>query len=261
MTILRAHNLSLQLGGQSILDSIDIELEQGKMVGLIGPNGAGKSSLLKLLAGLLTSDSGELLLNGVQLNAIDPDKRAKSIAYLAQNGTAHWPLEVERIVELGRLPHLGQWQYPSDEDWAVIERIMGQTDTHHLRYRAFNTLSGGEKARVLLARALTSEPDILLADEPVAALDPSHQLNVMELLTEHCQQGGSAVVVLHDLRLASHYCQQIHLLHEGKTLATGTPSEVLTEINLEKAFDITLRGKYTTVEEAFSLSWESALSD
>ena len=261
MTILSGHNLSLQLGGQTILTSIDIDLERGAMVGLIGPNGAGKSSLLKLLAGLRQPDSGELSLDGIHLNTVDSNERAKKIAYLAQESTAHWPLEVERIVELGRLPHLGQWQHPNDGDMAVIERVMKQTDTLQLRRRSFNTLSGGEKARVLLARALASEPDILLADEPVAALDPSHQLAVMELLTEHCKRGGSAVVVLHDLRLASHYCQQIQLLFEGITLASGTPPEVLTENNLERAFDITLRGNYSSMEEAFSLSWKSLSSD
>lgn len=261
MTILTGHNLSLQLGGQTILRSIDIELQRGKMLGLIGPNGAGKTSLLRLLAGLLQPDSGELLLDETHLNRVDNHEKAKKIAYLAQEGTAHWPLEVERIVELGRLPYLGQWQRPGKSDAEAIERVMQQTDTLHLSQRSFNTLSGGEKARVLLARALASEPAILLADEPVSALDPSHQLAVMDLLTEHCNQGGSVVVVLHDLRLASHYCHQIQLLLDGTTLVTGTPSEVLTETNLEKAFDIALRGDHVSVEEAFSLSWRSKVPD
>lgn len=259
MTCLTGDNLTLRLGNRSILRGIDITLREGEMLGLIGPNGAGKSSLLRLLAGLRTPQSGELTLDDEPLHSYSDRERATRIAYLAQEGTAHWPLEVERIVELGRLPHLGQWQRPGREDAEVIERVMQQTDTLHLSQRSFNTLSGGEKARVLLARALASEPSILLADEPVSALDPSHQLAVMELLIAHCRQGGAVVVVLHDLRLASHYCQRLQLLLGGETLITGTPSEVLTETNLGKAFEIALREGHISVEDAFSLSWKSSL--
>jgi iron complex transport system ATP-binding protein len=261
MTQLTGHNLALRLGNQTILKGIDIALREGEMLGLIGPNGAGKSSLLRLLAGLLKPETGDLKLGATPLNHYGDRERATKLAYLAQEGTAHWPLEVERIVELGRLPHLGQWQRPGKDDAEVIERVMQQTDTRHLRQRSFNTLSGGEKARVLLARALASEPAILLADEPVSALDPSHQLAVMELLGTHCRQGGAVVVVLHDLRLASHYCQRLQLLLEGKTLVTGTPPEVLTTDNLKKAFSITLRSEDVSVAEAFSLNWKSTLSD
>ncbi|PUB85831.1 MAG: hypothetical protein DBP00_12470 [gamma proteobacterium symbiont of Ctena orbiculata] len=136
--------------------------------------------------------------------------------------------------------HLGPWQEPGGEDREIIDRVVRQTDLIPFRDRAFNTLSGGEQARVLLARALVTESDILLADEPVFALDPAHQLDVMTLLSEHCEAGHAVIVVLHDLNLAAHYCQRLQLLYEGSTLADGEVETVLSEENLMRAYEIAI---------------------
>ena len=253
--MLRADGLSYVRGGRLILDQIDLALGRGEMLGLIGPNGAGKSTLLRLLAGVLSPDEGSLSLDGHPLDALDRRERARRIAYLPQLNQIAWPLSVERLVELGRLPHLEPWQQPGAADRSVIERVIVQTDLLELRQRAFDTLSGGEQARVLLARALVTEPDILLADEPVAALDPAHQLDVMALLTDHCEAGQSVIVVLHDLTLAAHYCDRLQLLLDGATLDEGLPEAVLNEDNLAEAYAIELAEPDADALTPFNLPW------
>jgi iron complex transport system ATP-binding protein len=253
--MLVAEALSLYRDDRAILDEVDIRLNRGEMLGLIGPNGAGKSTLLRLLAGVLQPDTGQLLLNGKPIETLSRRERAQRIAYLPQLNQIAWPLSVERLVELGRIPHLEPWQRPGPADRVIIERVIVQTDLLALRQRRFDTLSGGEQARVLLARALVTEPEILLADEPTAALDPAHQLDLMQLLCGHCEAGQSVIVVLHDLTLAAHFCHRLQLLFEGATLAEGLPEDVLDEDNLADAYAI----EPVTPEESaftpFSLPW------
>jgi len=256
MKRLHADQLSITLGGHQIVQSLSFTLQGGEMLGLIGPNGAGKTTLLRLLAGLLKPDSGTISLDDTSYTKLSPQLRAKKIAYLAQSGTAHWPMSVERIVSLGRLPHLSDWQKPGDNDKEIIQRVMAQTDLIGFEQRQFNTLSGGERARVLLARALAAEPEILLADEPVAALDLAHQLEIMTLLKQFCSQGGAVVVVLHDLRLAAHYCHRLQLITHGSELANGSPTEVLSESNMAQAFGIQMRKGAGSISTAFTLPWE-----
>jgi len=259
MKQLHAEQLSVSLGGQQILQSLSFNLQRGEMLGLIGPNGAGKTTLLRLLAGLLKPNSGTITLDGHPYTKLSLQLRARKIAYLAQSGTAHWPMSVERIVALGRLPHLSDWQKPGDNDKQIIQRVMAQTDLRGFEQRQFNTLSGGERARVLLARALAAEPKILLADEPVAALDLAHQLQMMTLLKQFCNQGGAVVVVLHDLRLAAHYCHRLQLLTHGNELANGTPAEVLSEQHIAEAFGIRVSEGSDPIATAFTLPWERVL--
>lgn len=256
MSLLQASNISLSIDDSSILNKVGLELNAGELLGLIGPNGAGKSTLLRSIAGLTQLDSGTILLDECNLLEMQPKARAHKIAYLAQDGPVHWPLIVERLVELGRLPHLDGWQQPSSQDMELISRVMQQTDVEHLRGRIFDTLSGGEAMRVLLARALVTEPLILLADEPVAALDPAHQLDVMQLLQDHCNAGGAAVVVLHDLALASHFCHRLQLLNSGRTVAVGDPATVLSKENLGEVYGIRVRTDFASTSDAFSLPWQ-----
>lgn len=257
MSRLVGTGLSVSIGAKQILDKTNIELNPGELLGLIGPNGAGKTTLLRTLAGLLEQSSGHTALDGKDLEQIPVDQRAREIAYLAQNGEAHWPIQVKRLVELGRTPHLSAWQHLGGNDKAVVRQVMEQTDTWGFKERIFSTLSGGERMRVLLARALAVEPRIILADEPVAALDLAHQIDVMELLRKHCEKGGSAMVVLHDLTLANHFCHRLQLLHNGQTLAVGQPSEVLTEENLREAYHIAPTHPGGSLSKAFNLLWHS----
>ncbi|HED14139.1 MAG TPA: ABC transporter ATP-binding protein [Gammaproteobacteria bacterium] len=252
---IQAQQLSVQLGGRPVLKAVDLTLHSGELLGLIGPNGAGKTTLLKLLAGLIKSQSGSLQLDHQVLLAIPAHERAKRIAYLAQHSQVSWPLTVRRLVELGRIPHLDNWRKTTGLDRDIVQQVMEATDILALEHRRFDSLSGGERARVLLARALAGEPEILLADEPVAALDPSHQLEVMSLLQAHCRNGGAVIVVLHDLMLANHFCQRLQLLYQGSTLAEGPPGDVLTPDHLKQAYGLQVSDE-ARIDRCFLLPWK-----
>jgi iron complex transport system ATP-binding protein len=255
VTLLEGNALCFSRNGQPILEDVTVTLAKGEMLGLIGPNGAGKSTLLKLVAGLLEPDNGELSLDGEPYEASLPTDRARRIAYLPQLSRIAWPMQVERLVELGRIPHLEPWQKLDTKDRDIIEAVIEQTDLQGLRHRPFNNLSGGEQARVLLARALATGAQILLADEPVSALDPAHQLDVMELLSAQCEYERAVIVVLHDLNLATHYCHRLQLLHQGRTLAAGSNEKVITADNLETAYAIASNSSNELNLSSFRLHW------
>ncbi|HSC67100.1 MAG TPA: ABC transporter ATP-binding protein [Cellvibrio sp.] len=247
-TTLSAQQVSLIRDGNQILDRADLTLSTSEFVGLIGPNGAGKSSLLRMMAGLQPADSGQVFLaaanspddNQAQklLADFSGRERAQLLAYLPQQETPAWPLQVEHLVGLGRAP----WHKPmggkSPRDKQAIEHALVVTELQSLRQRIVTTLSGGELQRTLLARVFAGEPKIILADEPIAALDPYHQLQMMELLASHAKQGGSVLAALHDLSLAARFCSRLVLIHHGKIVADGQPIEVLTTENLEKVYGI-----------------------
>lgn len=245
---LSAKQVSFARDGNVILDNADLTLSQGELVGLIGPNGAGKSSLLRMMAGLQQPDSGQIYLSTANLSTEKhPSKllsdfsgreRAQLLAYLPQQETPAWPLQVEHLVGLGRAPWHKPMSGKSERDKQAIERALDITELQSLRQRIVTTLSGGELQRTLLARVFAGEPKIILADEPIAALDPYHQLHMMELLAEHAQQGGAVLAALHDLSLAARFCSRLVLLHHGKIVADGQPIEVLTTENLEQVYGI-----------------------
>ena len=236
--LLTAENINLQYQGRAILSSLNIAINEGELVGLIGPNGAGKTSLLRILANLQQADSGELKLNQQLLSAIDQKSFAQTIGYMAQGAPVHWPLEVTRLVELGRLPHQSPWSRISDHDRAIVQQAMELAEVTHLAGRIVSTLSGGERLRVLIARMFATEPKIILADEPIASLDPYHQIHTMELFRQHCERGGSAVVVMHDLNTAARFCHRLVLLHQGVIVSDGSPKAVLNPAQLQQVYGI-----------------------
>lgn len=235
--LLSAKSISVGYDTHRALTGVDFALASGELVGLIGPNGAGKTSLVRALAGNLPY-SGDITVGGVPFADLPRRERARRIAYLAQGAEATWPIPVARLVELGRLPYLGPFQQPTAADKAAIDRALAQADVTHLATRRVTQLSGGERMRVLLARALAVDAKILLADEPIASLDPLHQLTLMQTLRARARDGAGVVVVLHDLTLAAGLCDRLVLLHEGKILAEGTPADVLSAANLARAYGI-----------------------
>jgi iron complex transport system ATP-binding protein len=248
-----AEHVSLNLGGMPVLASVDLDLRSREIVGLIGPNGAGKTTLLRLLAGLQTPDEGRVRYDGKGLSEIGASDLARRVAYLAQGAQVQWSLRVDHLVALGRLPHRRPFRGENVADKLAIEAALIATETAQLRHRSFRTLSGGERMRALLARALAIEADMLLADEPIAALDPLHQLQAMDLLREIARQGTGVVVVLHDLTLAARYCDRLVLLAKGRAIADGPPS-LLSDALIEAAYGITaLRGEHQG--ESFILPW------
>jgi iron complex transport system ATP-binding protein len=176
-----ADNVTVSIGNATLLDDVSVVAEPGELLGLVGPNGAGKSTLLRALAGLRDHTRGEVRYDGKSSSTLPRQQLSQRLAYLAQRGPVAWPLTVERLVALGRLPHLRSWGRHDAKGAAAIATALTDTDTQHLRQRIVDTLSGGELARALLARALAVDGDALLADEPVAELDPYHQLQVMEI--------------------------------------------------------------------------------
>jgi len=238
MNLLSGKNLSFSIDNIAILKNIDVEVNAGELVGLIGPNGAGKSTLLRLLTQVECAGSGDVLLNGKNMQTLSAEEKARSIGYLVQGARAHWPFAVEKIVELGRLPWQYWWQDNSVGDKQLVERAMALTETLAYRNRIVTTLSGGEQTLVMLARIFAAEPQLIFADEPVAALDPYHQLHVMEILREHARQQKSAVVVLHDLSLAARFCDRLYLLNHGELYCHGTPQKVLTDDNIATVYGV-----------------------
>jgi iron complex transport system ATP-binding protein len=238
MTLLAATNVSVAFNGHKVVDGVTMSIAGGELVGLIGPNGAGKTTLIRTLAGVLRPTAGTIAFDGRAIDALPRRALARRLAYMAQGADCHWPLTVERVVALGRLPHLAPWQRPGDDDRRAIASALDAADMAAFAERRATSLSAGERARALLARALAVEPEALLADEPVAALDPGHQLDLMTLFHARAQRGAAVVVVLHDLSLAARFCHRLVLLHEGRVLAEGAPEAVLTAATLARAYGI-----------------------
>ncbi len=237
---------SVNLGRRPVLHDVSTTLTPGVHIGIVGPNGAGKSTLVRALLGLLPPSGGAILLNGQPVVDMPRRQVARSLAYLPQGQTLHWPLSVERLVALGRLPHLGPISRLSAEDQAAIDAAIERADVSHLRVRVATELSGGERARVMLARALAVGAPGLIADEPLASLDPGHQLDVMELLAGEAQAGRLVIAVLHDLTMAARYCDRLLLLDHGRLVGDGKPLDVLTPDRLEAIYGITARIEDTT---------------
>ena len=238
MVALALEAVQVRLGGRDAIRGVDAVLSGGLLTGVIGPNGAGKSTLMRASLGLLPLAGGRVLLDGVPLAGLSPRQLARRLAYLPQGQTLHWPLAVERLVALGRLPHLAPFSKLGDEDMAAIEAAMARADVTAFRHRNALELSGGERARVMLARTLAIGADALIVDEPLASLDPGHQLEVMELLRAEARNGAMVIAVLHDLALAARYCDRLLLMNDGHLVADGRPAEVLRAERLAAVYGI-----------------------
>lgn len=236
--ILKAEALSVRLGEREVVSHVSFELAAGEVVGLVGPNGSGKSTCVSALAGIRKPATGRVTLDGTTLQKVAPRVRARSVSYLPQNPECHWPLSVRQVVALGRLPHRSLWGGLGAADAAAIERAMEDLEVSELAERRVDRLSGGERMRVMLARALAPEPRVLLVDEPTDGLDPNHQLHVMELLRASASGGCAVLAVLHDLSLAERFCDRLLLLHEGRLVASGAPREVLSAGNVAHAYRV-----------------------
>jgi iron complex transport system ATP-binding protein len=230
---------SVDLGRRRILDGIAARFEPGALVGIIGPNGAGKSTLLRAMLGLIPLAHGAIMLDGATLGSLSRREIARRLAYLPQGQTLHWPLTVERLVALGRLPHLGPLSRLTQADADAIEAALARGDVLALRNRVATELSGGERARVMLARMLAVEAPALLVDEPLASLDPGHQIDVMTLLRREAADGALVLAVLHDLGMAARFCDRLLLLDAGRIVADGPADAVLTADRLAAVYGIT----------------------
>jgi len=234
---LLAERVCVQLGDAPIVRDASLALRTGELVALVGPNGAGKTTLMRALAGLLPAD-GRIELQGRPLAALAPRQRARMLAYLPQGHVFHWPISVAALVALGRTPHADPFSPPSEADRAAVRQALTMTGTAAFADRSVFTLSGGERARVALARALATEAAILVTDEPTASLDPRHQLIVMNLLREFTRQGRSVLAIVHDLTLAARFADRIIVMQDGRLVAEGPPAEALSAARLADIFGV-----------------------
>jgi iron complex transport system ATP-binding protein len=237
MNGLSAEHVQVSLRGRPVLHDFSAAFQRGRVTALLGPNGGGKSTLLNCLAGLRRPDAGHVRLAGTDVATVDRRERARRIGLLPQSGEVHWDVDVATLVALGRFPHRGRWG-ESDDDKRAVLRAMAVTDVAQFANRSAKRLSGGERSRVLLARVLAGEPEWLLADEPLASLDPAHQLDVLDQLRRVAAEGAGVIVVLHDLSHALRVADDVVLLRDGRVVAQGPRDEVVGAHQLRETFGI-----------------------
>ena len=236
--------VSVWFGRRAALTGVSAELKAGTLTGIVGPNGAGKTTLLRAALGLVPLAGGRVRVQGKPLAEWSRQGLARTIAYLPQGGEARWPIAVEDLVLLGRLPHR-PWGAPERKDFLAVAEALARCDAEGFARRRMDELSAGERARVLFARALATGAAVLMADEPAAYLDPSHQLRLMELLSEEAGRGTAVAVTLHDLPLAARHCDRLLVLQAGRLAAEGPPEDALSDATLAGVFQIARTGDDT----------------
>jgi iron complex transport system ATP-binding protein len=236
-TALTATGMSVRLARKVIVQDASLTLHAGEFTVLLGPNGAGKTTLIRALAGVLPAD-GRVEIGGQPLQALSLRERARRIAYLPQGHVTHWPMDVASVVALGRHPHADAFAAPTTDDRAAVDAALTATGLERLAARSVTSLSGGERARVALARALATQAPVLLADEPTMSLDPRHQLVVMELLVRVARGGTAVLAVLHDLALAARFADRVLMMDGGLLVADGRARDVLTPERIGAVFGV-----------------------
>ena len=235
MSLLSLDLLTVMRGGCPVVDGVTLEIGAGEVVGLIGPNGAGKTTMMRGALGLLAASGGS------SLTALHARDRAKAAAWLPQAREIAWPVSVEALVSLGRSPYLAGGRKLSQADHKAVAQALEQMGLTAFATRDATALSGGEQARVLIARVLAQSTPLIMADEPVAGLDPAHQFSLMRVFSKLAQGGKSVLVSMHDLGLAAQHCTRLVMIHRGKLVADGTPREVLSDDRLRDVFQVTGR--------------------
>ncbi len=224
----------------AVLEKLNCTIESGTIMGVLGPNGSGKSTFLKILARVFAVQEGQVELRGQNMQRLSQSDIAKTVAFVPQETQQIFPFTIGEMVLMGRFPHhagLGGWHWEDPEDVAIAEAAMQDLDVAHLADRLITDVSGGERQRAIIARALAQDPQILLLDEPTAFLDLHHQLDIARILRRLNQERGLTVVLVsHDLNLASQYCDQLMLLDRGDIVKSGTPEEVIQPEVLESVY-------------------------
>ena len=235
---LEVSGLTIAAGGTTLVDGASFRLRAGELCALLGPNGAGKTTLLRGAIGLAPPTAGQARIDGEDTAAMPPRRRARQLAYLPQNRPLAWPNPVRDVVALGRFSHGAALGRLRGADRAAVERALASCDLEDMAGRSTATLSGGELARVHCARAFAAEAPLLIADEPVAELDPYHQFRVMDLIRDFVDAGGGALVVLHDVTLAARYASRLIWMKDGRIVVDGPPARTLNAARLAEIYGV-----------------------
>jgi iron complex transport system ATP-binding protein len=235
--VLAVSDLAVSLGGTEILSGVDLAVDAGELVGLVGPNGAGKTTLLRAVRGTLGPDSGTVSVVGHSMHDIGSKAASRLVATVPQDTSLAFEFSVRETVEMGRTPHLPRFGGMGEDDHDTVERAMDRADVTAFADRPVTDVSGGERSRVLLARALAQATPLLLLDEPTASLDLNHQRRTFDTVADLTASGRAAVAAIHDLNLAARYCDRLVVVAGGGVLAKGPPEEVLDNGTLRSAFD------------------------
>ena len=238
---LRFERVSVRLGEPLVLDEVSFAISRGEVVGLLGRNGAGKTTVVRAANRSVALETGQIFIGEHPLTDQSQQSLARQIASVPQEMHVPFPFTAGEIVLMGRSPYQGLFGFDSVSDLEEATAAMSKLGVAHLAERRIDQLSGGERQLVLIARALTQSPDWLLLDEPTAFLDLQHRIHVLEVVRDFARQGGGALVVSHDLMLAARVCDRLLILSEGRVVAEGAPSEVMTEALLERAFGLSVR--------------------
>ena len=232
------NNFSLEVGSSTLLSNINLTLGGNEFVALIGPNGAGKSTLIRSALTLHHPTSGTVTINGVDASMMSPIERARAISYLPQSSPLAWPVKVVDVVALGRFAYGASLASLEGDNKCAVEKALKACGLTAFTNKEIETLSGGEQARVHFARALVADTPCLFADEPIAGLDPYHQFKILKLIKDYVTTGGSALVVLHDIALASRFADRIIWMKDGMVTADGSPNETVTPERLEMVYSV-----------------------
>jgi iron complex transport system ATP-binding protein len=235
--VISVDDLVVELGDTRILDGVSTTVSRGEFVGLVGPNGAGKTTLLRTISGALTPRRGAVRVAGETIHELSSRAASRLVATVPQTTTLSFDFSVRQAVEMGRTPHRSRFGAWRPEDAEAVDRAMARTAVDEFADRAVTDVSGGERQRVLIARALAQETPVVLLDEPTASLDINHQVRTLELVRELVREDTTAVAAIHDLNLAAHYCDRLVLLSDRTVIASGDPEAVLTESRLRTAFE------------------------
>ena len=235
MKKLQVENLTYDIGGTRILKDITFDVEENTFVGVIGPNGSGKSTMLKSIYGVNKPSGGNIYFEGEDLLKISSKDRAKKIAVLAQESGGQFDFSVQQVVEMGRYPHKNTLENYSKHDLEIVDRVLYEMKLDNYRERSFNTLSGGEKQRVLIARLLVQESKFIILDEPTNHLDIGHQIEIMNIIKK---MGVTVLSAIHDMNMAAIYCDKLVIMKKGEVITQGSVEETLTSEMLKDLFNV-----------------------
>jgi len=239
--LMKVEGLRFSWGDNLVIDSVDFAVKENELISILGKNGAGKSTLLKCLNKILSPSQGKILIHGEDVTELDILTTSKKMSYVPQSITSNFSMDVFDVVLLGRRPYIN-WSV-GENDRNIVSKTIDRMGLSSFAFRRFDRLSGGEKQRVIIAKAVAQDPDLFLFDEPTSDLDLKNQIEVMKELRKIVSEenGKAAVIAIHDINIASRFSDRIILLHEGEIISNGKPSDVLTPENIELVFEVTSR--------------------